>query len=65
MKITIWHIFLATFLCLSIAGSGVAADCDAVKKGLKQERNMKKSGSCLPMPLLNAPVTPRLTINMP
>ena len=58
MKIKKCHILLAIVLSLSMAGSGVAADCMAVKKALKQERNLKKKRKMLNDAIVQCPDDP-------
>jgi len=42
MNIKIWSGFLVTCLCLTIASPVLSADCTALKKAFKQERNLKQ-----------------------
>ena len=60
MKIKKWYILLAIVLSLGVAGSGVAADCMALKKALKQERNMKKKREMLTGAVMQCPEDPEL-----
>jgi|GEM_PF-1174420 len=58
MKIKVWYVFLAIVLCLTVAGSGYAADCNAIKKALKQEHDVKKKRKILGDAIVQCPNDP-------
>jgi outer membrane protein OmpA-like peptidoglycan-associated protein len=60
MNIKVWHVFLAIVLCLSVVGSGVAADCGAIKKALKQERSLKKKRNMVTDAIMQCPEDPAI-----
>jgi tetratricopeptide (TPR) repeat protein len=58
MKTKKWHIFLVLCICLGMSSPGFAVDCNAVKKALKQERNLKKKRKMLADAVIQCPNDP-------
>lgn len=55
MKAKKWHIFLVIAICLGVCSPAFAVNCKAVKKGLQQERNLKKKRKMLADAIIQCP----------
>ena len=60
MKIKTIHCVLVIFLCLTVTGPAFAADCMAIKKALKQERDIKKKRKMVVDAIAQCPDDPHI-----
>lgn len=58
MKKNIWHILFALMVSVCVAAPSVAADCNSLKKALKNERNLKKKRKLLGNLIIQCPEDP-------
>lgn len=60
MKTKIIYCVLVIFLCLTLTDQAFSADCTAIKKALKQERNIKKKREMVVDAIAQCPEDPHL-----